>query len=67
MTWFIIPEPLPVFKLHRYRDTSDWEFGGVRRRRVYQLTSAGEASLAQGQRDWQRFAAGIRAVLGAGT
>jgi len=21
MTWFIIPEPLPVFKLHRYRDT----------------------------------------------
>lgn len=68
---FDLPEGTVYPSLHRLEAAglvaSDWEFGGVRRRRVYQLTSAGEASLAQGQRDWQRFAAGVRAVLEAGT
>jgi len=68
---FDLPEGTVYPSLHRLEAAglvaSAWEFGGVRRRRVYQLTSAGEASLAQGQRDWQRFAAGIRAVLEAGT
>lgn len=68
---FDLPEGTVYPSLHRLEQAglvvSDWNSGGGRRRRVYRLTSAGEASLAAGQRDWQRFAARVSAVLGSGT
>jgi len=67
---FDLPEGTVYPSLHRLEDAglvaSDWDSSSGRRRRVYRLTSSGEASLSQGQRDWQRFAAGMRAVLEAG-
>jgi len=67
---FDLPEGTVYPSLHRLEDAglvaSDWDSGSGRRRRVYRLTSSGEASLSQGRRDWQRFAAGMRAVLEAG-
>ncbi len=67
---FDLPEGTVYPSLHRLEDAglvaSDWDSSFGRRRRVYRLTSSGEASLSQGQRDWQRFAAGMRAVLEAG-
>ncbi len=66
---FDLPEGTVYPSLHRLEDAglvaSEWDAGAGRRRRVYQLTAAGEASLAEGRRDWQRFTAGMRAVLGA--
>ena len=35
-----------------------------RRRRVYELTKAGRAAVAERKRSWQRVAAGMAAVLG---
>ena len=35
-----------------------------RRRRVYALTSKGEAALAAERTEWKRFAGGVQAVLG---
>ncbi len=67
---FDLPEGTVYPSLHRLEDAglvaSDWDCGSGRRRRVYRLTSAGEASLSEGRRDWQRFATGMRAVLGSG-
>lgn len=67
---FDLPEGTVYPSLHRLEQAglvvSDWDSGGGRRRRVYRLTSAGEASLAAGQRAWQCFAARVSAVLGSG-
>jgi len=41
MTSFIIPEPLPVFKLHRYRDTSELLGDGAGHNTIQDLTDFG--------------------------
>ena len=65
---FDLPEGTVYPSLHRLEAAglvaSDWDTSSGRRRRVYRLTSAGEASLAEGRRDWLRFTAGMSAVLG---
>jgi len=43
---------------------SRWTDGGGRRRRVYELTSAGAAALAARRQEWGRFASSVQAVLG---
>src|SRR4051794_17264962 len=57
--------------LHRLEDpglvASNWVTDSGRRRRVYRLTLAGEASLARRRQDWKRFATGMSAVLGGGS
>lgn len=45
--------------------TSSWEVVGGRRRRVYELSSAGRTARKQQAADWQRFASGMNRVLGA--
>src|SRR5262249_35969478 len=42
---------------------SRWSVEDGRRRRVYRLTAAGRAALAEQRRDWQRTAAVVTAVL----
>lgn len=42
---------------------SEWSRQSARKRRVYRLTQAGQAALAEGRADWRRMAAGINAVL----
>jgi len=68
---FDLPEGTVYPSLHRLEDAglvaSEWATVSGRRRRVYRLTPAGEASLAQKQKEWQRFATGMSAVLGPGS
>jgi DNA-binding PadR family transcriptional regulator len=53
--------------LHRLESSgfvaSNWTRHAGRRRRVYELTAAGEASLAERRGDWQAFARGMNALL----
>ena len=57
--------------LHRLeRDrlvSSSWTQHAGRRRRVYELTTAGAEALQRRTTDWQRFARGMSTVLGGGT
>jgi DNA-binding PadR family transcriptional regulator len=66
---FDLPEGTVYPALHRLeRDglmTSSWEAGAPRRRRVYQLTPRGVKALAAKRQEWQSFARGMQAVLGA--
>lgn len=68
---FDLPEGTVYPSLHRLEDAglvaSEWATVSRRRRRVYRLTAAGEASLAQKRQEWQRFATGMSAVLGSGS
>jgi PadR family transcriptional regulator, regulatory protein PadR len=41
----------------------NWSKHAGRRRRVYHLTTAGEASLAERRGDWKAFAGGMNALL----
>jgi PadR family transcriptional regulator PadR len=41
----------------------DWSEAGGRRRRVYQLTTAGRRTLAAERGDWRDFAAAVTALL----
>src|SRR5262245_33850695 len=43
---------------------SRWSDEGGRRRRVYRLTAAGAAALAERRAEWTSFATGVHAVLG---
>jgi len=43
--------------------TSVWDSSSGRRRRVYELTSAGRRKLADREERWNQFAAGVDAVL----
>jgi PadR family transcriptional regulator PadR len=53
-----------LHRLERARAlTSRWAVVGGRRRRIYALTSRGRRALAEQTIGWERFAAGIRAVL----
>jgi len=65
---FDLPEGTVYPALHRLEDagllTSDWAAADGRRRRVYSLTSRGEAALAAERTEWTRFASGIQTVLG---
>jgi PadR family transcriptional regulator PadR len=42
---------------------SNWTRHAGRRRRVYRLTRAGTAALAERQRDWRTFARGMNTLL----
>ena len=68
---FDLPEGTVYPALHRLERarllSARWQRGadasGGRRRKVYVLTAAGEAALAAERRRWQRFTAGMGAVL----
>ena len=65
---FDLPEGTVYPALHRLEDAgllaSSWADADGRRRRVYALTSDGEAALAGQQTEWKRFAGGVQAVVG---
>lgn len=54
--------------LHRLEKSgllsSTWDTRDGRRRRVYELTASGVRTLAEHRVEWQRFSAGMNAVLG---
>jgi DNA-binding PadR family transcriptional regulator len=64
---FDYPEGTVYPALHRLEDDgllrSRWADVDGRRRRTYELTSAGEKALDMRRRDWEQFSAGIEAVL----
>lgn len=68
---FDLPEGTVYPSLHRLEDegllSSSWNVTQGRRRRVYRLTTAGEASLAKGRHSWERFSLGMNSVLGVQT
>lgn len=65
---FDLPEGTVYPALHRLEDagllSSGWVETEGRKRRVYALTSDGEAALAAERTEWKRFASGIAAVVG---
>lgn len=65
---FDLPEGTVYPLLHRLEDegllTSSWQVIQGRRRRVYELTAAGEGALATGRQNWKHFSLGVNAVLG---
>jgi PadR family transcriptional regulator, regulatory protein PadR len=67
---FDLPEGTVYPALHRLeRDgliNSEWDLRASRRRRVYQLTTAGAKALAAKRRDWREFARGMQVILGYG-
>jgi PadR family transcriptional regulator PadR len=67
---FDLPDGSIYPALHRLEArglvSSSWMLAGGRRRRVYALTSGGQRQLALQRREWNAFAAGMRAVLGTG-
>jgi DNA-binding PadR family transcriptional regulator len=64
---FDLPEGTIYPALHRLERagflTSRWEGETRRQRRVYALTEAGRAALAEHWRDWRQFSRGVEAVL----
>lgn len=66
---FDLPEGTIYPALHRLEKqgllASEWDETGPRRRRVYRITADGQVALAEQRRDWQKFARGMRGVLGA--
>jgi len=71
---FDLPEGTVYPALHRLERaqllSARWQLGetadGGRRRKVYVLTTAGEAALAAERSRWRRFTAGMGAVLQVG-
>jgi PadR family transcriptional regulator PadR len=65
---FDLPEGTVYPALHRLeRDglvRSDWSADAPRRRRVYELTTAGEAALAAKRTQWQVFASAMERIQG---
>jgi DNA-binding PadR family transcriptional regulator len=65
---FDLPEGTVYPALHRLERSGEvasrWSTDAPRRRRVYELTSAGQAALRAKHTDWRAFARGVRAVLG---
>lgn len=66
---FDLPEGTLYPALHRLeRDgavASSWLADAPRRRRVYTLTAAGQAALAERRTQWTQFVRGMRALLAA--
>lgn len=64
---FELPEGTIYPALHRLEASgliaSHWEPHAGRRRRVYALTAEGRAALAEQRDTWDRFVAGVNAVL----
>jgi len=64
---FDLPEGTIYPALHRLEARglvqSRWAEGAGRRRRIYQLTGAGAAALAERRQQWTTFAAGVEAVV----
>ena len=65
---FDLPEGTVYPALHRLEDAgllaSSWSDADGRRRRVYTLTSKGEAALAAEPTEWKRFAGAEQADVG---
>jgi PadR family transcriptional regulator PadR len=66
---FNLPEGTVYPALHRLEQagllSSSWTMpASGRRRRVYSLTKAGSASLAERRKDWNRFANAVESFLG---
>jgi PadR family transcriptional regulator, regulatory protein PadR len=66
---FELPEGTVYPALHRLEDAgllaSTWEVVAGRRRRVYRLTLAGEAALAEQAAAWRAFSGSMARVIGA--
>ncbi len=64
---FDLPEGTIYPALHRLERLgfleSRWAAEGGRQRRIYQLTSRGQASLLEYQHEWLRFSKGVTGVL----
>lgn len=64
---FDLPEGTVYPALHRLEDeglvTSRWVHEAGRRKRTYTLTKPGREALGQKHRDWNRYRAGMDAVL----
>jgi DNA-binding PadR family transcriptional regulator len=65
---FDLPEGTVYPALHKLEGaglvSSDWSTADGRKRRVYQLTPAGRAALAERTSEWRRFVRGVEAVMG---
>jgi PadR family transcriptional regulator, regulatory protein PadR len=65
---FDLPEGTVYPALHRLETAglldSGWEVVAGRRRRLYQLTTAGQAYLATEAREWHSFSGSVSLVLG---
>lgn len=68
---FDLPEGTVYPALHRLEGTglvvSQWQDGGERRRRVYEITTAGNRALAAKRAQWRSFARGVQSVLAGAT
>jgi DNA-binding PadR family transcriptional regulator len=68
---FELPEGTVYPALHRLESAgllaSTWDVVAGRRRRIYRLTLAGEAALAEQAEQWQEFSGSMTRVLGAVT
>jgi len=68
---FDLPEGTVYPALHRLERggevDSRWRTDAPRRRRIYELSTTGEAALRAKQTDWRAFALGVGAVLGSTT
>ena len=66
---FRLPEGTVYPALHRLEGAgllaSGWDVVAGRRRRIYRLTAAGEAALAEQAAQWREFSGSMTRVLGA--
>ncbi len=66
---FTLPEGTIYPALHALETrgllASEWQDVDGRRRRVYRLTARGVATMEEKRDDWTRFAAAMRAMIGA--
>jgi DNA-binding PadR family transcriptional regulator len=66
---FALPEGTVYPALHRLESAgllaSSWDVVAGRRRRIYRLTLAGEAALAEQAAQWREFSGSMARVLGA--
>ena len=65
---FDLPEGTVYPALHRLERlgavTSSWDTSPPRKRRIYDLTDDGKATLARRQREWSVFAKAMAAIVG---
>src|SRR5580700_274401 len=65
---FELPEGTVYPALHRLEEAgllaSAWDVVSGRRRRIYRLTAAGEAALAEQSQQWSEFSGSVARVLG---
>jgi PadR family transcriptional regulator, regulatory protein PadR len=65
---FELPEGTVYPALHRLEDAgllaSSWDVVAGRRRRIYRLTTAGEAALAEQAAQWREFSGSMARVIG---